>query len=252
MSDLPPPPPPNMQPPPGYVAYGGHSMNAGPTSTVKSLGSALTVLLVIMIPAQILAVFQQLQVIDAARDFLDGSISEQTFEDKASGGAGSIGGLLVIPVAVLTMILMYRMGKNVRLMGRRTTFGPGWGIAGWFTPPCVIYAVPWLMFRELWKASDATISAGDESWRNNRVPALFNVWWVLYGLLPLIAITTSASYFAQFRTGSPEWADIAEKFDDFATINLVLSVITIGTVVVYLVMLRQLVARHMDATGEAR
>ncbi|HNJ98238.1 MAG TPA: DUF4328 domain-containing protein [Ilumatobacteraceae bacterium] len=249
MSDLPPPPP-NMQPPPGYVAYGGGAVYSAPLERVKGLGTALTVLLAIMAPLQLLAVFQQIRLTRAARDFLDGQISESQLENKFGVGVGSLGGILVIPVAVLTMILMYKMAKNVRTLGRHTTFGPGWGIASWFTPPCVVYAVPWLMFRELWKASDPDVTPGDSSWRQGKVPAIINVWWVLYGLLPLIAIATSATYFVAFRTGSTDWNDVAKKFNDFAAINLALSVVAVGTVIVYLVMLRMLVARHAAATRE--
>ena len=249
MSDLPPPPPPpNMQPPPGYVAYGGGPQFRAPFDRVGGIGTALTVLLGNMAPLQLLGVFQQLKITKAARDYLDGQISQSAFEKKVNLGIGSLGGFLVLPVAVLTMILMFKMAKNVRQMGRRTTFGPGWGIAGWFTPPCVVYAVPWLMFRELWKASDP--EPGDSTWRQAPVPAIINVWWVLYGLVPIIALITSANYVIQFRSGSTEWSDVADKFDQFATINLVLSIISVGTVIVYLMMLRALVARHKTATGE--
>ena len=237
-----------MQPPPGYVAYGGAPQFRAPFDRVGGLGTALTVLLGIMAPLQVLAVFQQITITNAARDFIDGQISEAAFERKVNFGVGSLGGLFVLPIAVLTMILMFKMAKNVRLMGRRTTFGPGWGIAGWFTPPCVVYAVPWLMFRELWKASEP--QPGDDAWRQARVPAIFNVWWVLYGLVPIIAFVTSANYLIQFRSGSTEWVDVADKFDQYATINLVMSVVSIATVIVYLVMLRALVARHKTATGE--
>ena len=53
------------------------------------------------------------------------------------------------------MIWMFKMAKNVRALGRQgLRYAPGWAIGGWFVPPCVLYVVPWLMFRELWKASD--------------------------------------------------------------------------------------------------
>ena len=67
---------------------------------------------------------------------------------------GSLVGLLVIPIAVLTIIWMFRMAGNLRQLGRTgATWAPGWAIGGWFCPPCAIYAIPWLMFRELWRGS---------------------------------------------------------------------------------------------------
>ncbi len=251
MSDLPPPPPSNMAPPPGYVPYGGYAVVPQGTSGVRSLAKAMVILLAIMIPAQLLGLILQFQLVEDARDFIAGRISESTYEDKVSTNFSSISGLLVIPVAVLTMIWMFRMAKNLRILGRQTTWAPGWAIGGWFTPPCVVYAVPWLMFRELWKASDPDLALGDQGWKRGPVPALFNLWWVLYGLVPLVALGTSANYIAQFRSGSIDNLDVAEKLDRFAMINTILGVVSIGTTVVYLLMVRQLTERHARAIGEA-
>ena len=251
MSDLPPPPPLNMAPPPGYVPYSGYGVVPQGTGAVRGIGKAIAILLIIMIPAQLIGLVQQFRIINAARDYVNGRISQAKYNDIVGNGLGSIGGLLVIPVAVLTMIWMFRMAKNLRILGRQTTWAPGWAIGGWFTPPCVVYAVPWLMFRELWKASDPDLAPGDQGWKQGTVPALVNVWWVLYGLVPLIAIGTSASYVAQYRSGSLDSIDVAKKLDRFAAINTTLSIVAIGTTVVYLLLVRQLTDRHARATREA-
>ena len=52
------------------------------------------------------------------------------------------------------MIWMYRMAANHRALQRNGTWAPGWAIGGWFLPPGGLYIIPFLMFRELWKASD--------------------------------------------------------------------------------------------------
>ena len=64
------------------------------------------------------------------------------------------------------------MAANLRKLGRPgQTWAPGWGIASWFVPPCFVYAVPWLMFKELWRGSDPGVPPGDPSWKQRPVPA---------------------------------------------------------------------------------
>jgi phage shock protein PspC (stress-responsive transcriptional regulator) len=80
------------------------------------------------------------------------------------------------------------------------------------------------------------------------VSPLINVWWVLYGLVPLIGFGTAAGFVNNITNADA--ADIAKRFDDFAVVNLVLALVSIGTTAVYLVMMRQLTSRHMRATSE--
>ena len=250
MTDLPPPPPPNMGPPPGYVAYGGSGAAPRSTQGIGGLAKALVVLLIIMIPTQILGVFSTISINNKAKDLLDGRISTSEFEDATQANLGSLGGLLVLPVAVLTIIWMYRMASNLRALGRNGTWAPGWAIGGWFVPPCVLYVVPWLMFKELWRGSDPDVRPGDPSWKNGPVSPLVTVWWVMYGLLPLVGVFTAASVVTQFTSSDADIRELAEQYDKFAAINLAMGVIAIGTTAVYLMLVRQLSARHMRATRE--
>lgn len=249
MSELPPPPPLNLTPPPGYVAYGGTGAVPYGTQPIARISKVLGVLVLILVPVQLLSLLVSVQITSKAQDYLDGNISGDEFEDSYSGGLGQLGGLLVIPVAVLTMIWMFRMAKNLRVLGRTdATFGPGWGIGGWFTPPFVLYVVPWLMMRELWKGSDPESPAGDQYWKGGRVAPIINVWWVLYGLVPLVGAITSAGLSASFK--DLDARDRAEQFDKFAAVNVALGLIGIATVVVYWMVVRQLSTRHMKAIGE--
>lgn len=236
-------------PPPGYVAYGGPGAVPQGTMPIAGISKALGILMLILVPFQALAVFSTFQISDSARDFINGSISESEFEDKYSNPLGQMAGFLMIPVAVLTIIWMFRMAKNIRALGRTdATFAPGWAIGGWFTPPCFLFAVPWLMFRELWKGSDPDAQAGLQNWKAGRVSPLINVWWVLYGLLPLAGLATSVSFFANFQDANSE--DLADQFDKYATVNIALGVIAIASAIVYFLLVRQLSDRHMKATGE--
>lgn len=238
-------------PPPGYVAYGGPDAVPHGTLPIAGISKAISILMLILVPFQALAVLSTIQISDGARDFLNGSISENEFEDKYTSPLSQIAGLLMIPVAVLTIIWMFRMAKNLRALGRPdATFAPGWAIGGWFTPPCFLFVVPWLMFRELWKGSDPDLQAGAQNWKAGRVSPLVNVWWVLYGLLPLAGLATSVSFFANFQDADAE--ELADQFDKFAAINIALGVIGIASAIVYFMLVRQLSARHMKATGEKR
>lgn len=203
----------------------------------------------IFVPLQLIGIWAQLDLADKARQLLDDEISRSEFEEASQLNLGSLTGLVVIPIAVLTMILMFRMAKNLRALGRTdATWAPGWAIGGWFCPPCVIYAIPWLMFRELWKGSDPDVAPGDPSWKSRPVPAIVNVWWVLYGLVPLIGLVTAANVVSNLQSLDAE--DLAERIDDFLAINVALALVSAATAVVYLVMVRQLTDRHVRSTGE--
>lgn len=249
MSELPPPPPFNLTPPPGYVAYGGPGSVPFGTQPIGGVAKPLGILMMIMVPVQLLSVFSTISISNSAKDYLEGTISESKFKEAYSGNLSQIGGLLVIPVAVLTMIWMLRMAKNLRALGRTgATFAPGWAIGGWFTPPCAIYAVPWLMLKELWRGSDPDLPAGDPNWKSGRVSPLITAWWIMYGLLPLAGFATAAGLLSGLQ--DVDTRDLADQFDKFAAINIALGVLGIGTAVVYLMIVRQLSARHMKAIGE--
>lgn len=240
-----------MAPPPGYIAYGGQGAVTPGAQNIGGLTKALVTLLVILIPLQLLSVFSTINITSKARDFLDGSASEADFKDATQFNLGQLGGLLIIPIAVLTMIWMFRMAGNLRSLGRTgATWARGWAIGGWFVPPCVLYVVPWLMFKELWKGSDPAVAAGDPTWKSGRVSPLITVWWVLYGLVPLLGFVTSAGIISQFKADN-NVESVAEQFDKYATLNIALAIVGIGTTAVYLTLVRQLSTRHMQATRES-
>lgn len=240
-----------MLPPPGYVAYGGPGASSGVFRGIRSISKALVVLLWIYLPLQLITIFDQLRLRREAKKFLDGIISEQKFRDTVSVNPSSIVGVLVIPIAVLTMIWMFRMAANLRKLGRTgQTWAPGWGIGAWFVPPCVVYAVPWLMFKELWKGSDPAVAQGDPNWKQGNVPSLITVWWVLYGLVPLLGLFSAAGVSGQLRAGMT-MRGLAERFRDFGAVNVIFTIVGMVATVVYMRLVRDLSARHMQATREA-
>jgi hypothetical protein len=221
-------------------------------SRVGGLGKALVVLLIIFVPLQLIGIIGAFDLRDKARDYLAGEISKSKFEDASQANIGSIASVLSIPILVLTMILMFRMAKNLQALGRNdATWKPGWAIGGWFCPPCAIYAIPWLMFRELWRGSDSEVPAHDPRWKARPVTPLINVWWVLFGLVPIIGFATASGIVFGGLSNGLDAEDVAERLDDYFVVNLVLAVVQAIAAVVYLVFVRQLVARHMRATREA-
>ncbi|MCU1366421.1 MAG: hypothetical protein JWN39_2060, partial [Ilumatobacteraceae bacterium] len=179
-----PPPPGNLAPPPGYVPYGGANQGAfGAFQRTGGLAKWLGIALMVLIPVQLLALLKSASDRSKARDFISGKISEDDYTRSVglSGLLGLLSFAVFAAVAVLTIIWMFRMARNSQIIGRIGTWKPGWAIGGWFVPPFVLYVVPFLMFRDLWKASDPD-SAAD--WRTNRVAPIVNVRWVLYGIAP--------------------------------------------------------------------
>jgi hypothetical protein len=240
-----------MSPPPGYVAYGTTDARSGSIQGIRRIAKAMVVLLWIYLPLQLLGVFDLLRLASQAQKYLDGSISEQRFKDSTTVGIGAGSVLLVIPIAVLTMIWMYRMSANLRVLGRPgQTWVPGWGIGSWFVPPCVVYAVPWLMFKELWRGSDPGLVRGDPAWKQGRVPSIITWWWVLYGLLPIFALSSNGQFVSQLRSDKTT-RDLAKRYHDLTASSVVFSVLAMAATVVYLVLVRRLSARHMKAIDEA-
>ena len=222
MSDFPEPPPsgwaqpagpPPAAPPPGYVAYGDTGAVNRRVQPTGGISKALGVLVAIYIPLSVLGIISAIRLAHRAREFLDGERSLDSFRDSlgVNGGGilgilGGLGGLVMLAIAVLTMIWMFKMAKNVRAIGRQgLRFAPGWAIGGWFVPPCVLYVVPWLMFRELWKASDPDATHA-EDWRQVKVAPIVNAWWVLYGLVPIAGVFNSAGPASVFQKTDTESA----------------------------------------------
>lgn len=240
-----------MTPPPGYVAYAGPGAASGAFQRIRGISKTMVVLLWISVPLQLIALLGLVKLTHQARKYLDGTITEQAFRDSARVNLSSLGTALVLPVAVLTMIWMFRMSSNLRRLQRQgQTWAPGWGIASWFVPPCVVYAVPWLMFKELWKGSDPAIAPGDPGWKHAKVSPLVTVWWVLYGLVPLLGFFSNVGLVSAVRSGMTV-RTVAERLRDYVGVNIVLSFVAVGTTIVYIQLVRQLSSRHMQSTREA-
>jgi len=146
-----------------------------------------------------------------ARAFLDGRITNEQFVERAAPYLlmSVVQAVATGAAAVVTMIWMFRIARNHRTLHRGGTWGPGWAIGGWFLPP-LLFVIPFLMFRELWKASDPETAVGD-NWRMNPTSWLIPVWFVFYSLLPLGLLVAQTSN--GFSLGTSE-RDMAQQVID--------------------------------------
>jgi len=236
-----------MAPPPGYVPYGASNQGAYATfQRVGGLAKWLTVLLIVLIPVLLWTMLNSLSVRSEAKDYLAGRVSEDDLKDKitAAAGLGLLSLVVLIATAVLTIIWMYRIARNLQAMNRVGTWKPGWAIGGWFVPPLVLYVVPFLMFRDLWKGSDPDTT---NDWRSNRTSPIITIWWILFGLAPIIFITATVSTFSLESSTRKQANDLVDRFGVTIASNLA----QIGAALCFLVIVRQLSARHQRVTYES-
>jgi len=254
MSELPPPPPPNMAPPPGYVAYGGGYSAAGGTfRPVGTLGKWLVALLCVTLAAQALLVVVQLTLKDAAEEFLSvGNID--AFDDKLVTylGLGALAAIAALAQLVILVIWTWRMAKNAQVLGRQPqSFGPGATIAVNLLGSCTLGILPFFMWRELWRASDPQVAPGDPSWKQGLVPALIPVHlaFSIASIVSSISINTGAGVTVGWTSGGSR-KEVAERLSDKLPAIVASGLFAAGAAVVFLLIARQLTARHMQATRE--
>jgi Domain of unknown function (DUF4328) len=246
-----PPPPPSASPPPGYVGYEPNLSASVPLRRIGGLGKAMVILLGVAAVGYVIQALTIPSAVDSARDLVSGAIDEDQFnEDLAPFSlAGLLSGATFIALIVLTMIWLYRIVANHRTLDRRLTWGPGWAIGGWFLPPLVLYIIPMLVLSESWKASDPSVPPGDDRWRRNPVSPLVYIWWVLYGLVPIIFIIQGITF--DTATFSQDAVDVADAIEDQQGFMIAQSLSGLASAVAFGFLVRALTARHARLTGES-
>ncbi len=189
---------------------------------------------------------------DNIRDFARGETA--SLEDAVGGdldtllGIGLLTSLATLGAAALTMLWMWRMATNSVAMGRVGDWKPSWAIWGWFVPPCVLYVIPYLMLKDLWRASADQVEINTASPGAVRVPVLIHAWWLFYGLVPLISVTLVFGRGVADRNQSVRLQ--ARRFEDDFLRQTVLSISTLLAAVAFIMIVRQLSVRHRRLTGE--
>lgn len=224
---------------------------------IGGLSRALTILVGVVGAAALISAVLSGGLRDTARDFRAGLITEDEFLESyiTVGLLGFVQLAATIAAFTLTVIVMYRLAANHRALGRAGRWAPGWAIGGWFLPPLVLYVIPYLMFRELWRASDPDVADTPEAWRNVPVSPVVSVWWVLYGLLPLGIIIAQFNQGSGAVGGSGGLAStteaLAQSLEEQYALTLVAGVGTLAAAIAFIVMLRALSGRHRRLIGES-
>ena len=252
MSELPPPPPLNLTPPPGYVAYGGAGAAGGHFRRTKGLAKWLVVLLGVSLLVQVALILVQLTLKDAAKDFIDETLTAAQFDDKIAVFllVALLAGIASVAQLVIMIIWTFRLAKNHQVLNRQPqTFSPGATIAVNLLGGCTLGILNYFMWRELWKASDPETAPGDPSWKQRLVSPLITVYLVLSLGAIAAGVASGVNQFGGIRT-SNKAEDLAEDLADQLAVISLSGLLTAAAAAVFIVVVRQLSARHMKAIGE--
>ena len=113
--------------------------------------------------------------------------------------------LLFLACAVVTLRWIYVANTNGRALGATDLMvSPGWAV-GWFFVPLMNLFMPFVMMRELWKAS-----ARPRDWQTEAAPIMILGWWILW---------VAANLFAAigFILSSEKGAAVGAEFSFFAS-----------------------------------
>ncbi len=242
-----------MTPPPGYAAYEGQPTPAAPTRRIGGLAIPIVVSTTIVAIGTLIAAFLSAGIATDATDFLAGSLEESEFEDALVplNSVQLLVSVATLATGVLTIVWMFRIANNVRAFGRATTWSPLFAIFGWFLPPLILYIIPFLVLRELWKASEPTVVDGTDRWKGSADNPLLWVWLVLFGLLPAVLFVIQIGSFAAGGMPTGDLESVAEGLDEFGALGWLTAVLNVAAAIVWVRIVRQLTHRHKRLTNES-
>jgi hypothetical protein len=251
-STPPPPPPPDLAPPPGYAAFSNRPTPTRPVRRVGNLSTFVMVLTGVAALATMTTVVLSAGVSQDATDFLQGRASDDEFRDAVGplNAVQLLAGLATVAAGVLTIVWMFRMANNVRAYGRQTTWSPLFAIFGWFLPPMVLYVIPFLVLRELWKASDPGVPDASDEWRRSPGTWLLWAWFLLFGVLPAVVLAIQVGSFATGGLPSGDLESIAESLEDFGALAVLSGVLNVAAAAVWITFVRRMTRRHTALTNE--
>ena len=221
-----------------------------PVRRIGGLARAIVILTAISVLGALVVALLTPNAADRAREFLGGELTEDEFLEgyAAIAVAQFAQGVATLATAVLTMIWMYRIAANVRGLGRQTTWAPLFAVFGWVLPP-VLVVIPFLMLRELWKASEPFHAVGSDDWRRPPDNPTLWVWFLLYGVLQTVLLFLQSS--ALVGSGfSSDTESLAESIDDSVAVSVIGSVGVAAAGVAWILVVRQLTAKHRAVTRE--
>jgi len=224
-------------PPPPPSGLVGHELSAKPLS-----GLLTTISVLIPITAGLGLLFALLNelALSDAQSFLAGAISETEF--VAAYGPGLTlqlaQTLTQLGAGISVIIWMRRLASHHEQLGRVATWRPAWAVGGWFVPPLIFYIIPFLMFRELWKATDDEC----ESWREAPTSPLITGWFITFGIVPTgLAIRQWLDRSPLVGSGASAMAETAinQRFIIWGS-----ALASIASAALFVIFARQLTRRH--------
>jgi hypothetical protein len=222
-------------------------MSAVTLKRVGRLSLVAQILVSIAAMSAVVAALAGIAIADDAERYLDEEITRSEFQTTIVPYSlvGLVQGAATLGAVVFVVMWMYRMAANHRMLHRVGRWGPGWAIGGWFLPP-FLYVIPFLMLRELWKASDPEVPIGGE-WRDRPVSLVVTAWFVVYGPVSLVAQLFTAS--TAFNLSNSETA-LAEQLVDKQAATAFAAGVGLLAAVLFVMMARRLTDRHRRLIGE--
>lgn len=234
-------------------------MGALPLRRVRGPATAIVVLLPFVAVLNVAFALANGAAADAARSYLDAvendrpsDLLRDEFLDATlpATAAQALQGLAMIGAAIVTMIWMHRLASNHRALGRVGTWGPGWAVGSWFLPPLILFVLPMLMLRELWRASDPAVPIGG-NWRSGPASPLTIVWWLFFGVAPLVILGIQGTSFFDSLSLDVDDEATARLFIDQQETAWFNAAITVGAASAFVLLVLRLTDRHRRLTGEA-
>ena len=235
------------------MAYEGHPTPAAPTRRIGGLAIPIVVSTAIVAVGTLIAAFLSAVSPRTQPTSWPAASSESEFEDALVplNSVQLLVSVATLATGVLTIIWMFRIANNVRAFGRATTWSPLFAIFGWFLPPLILYIIPFLVLRELWKASEPTVVDGTDSWKRTPDNPLLWVWFVLFGLLPAVLFAVQIGSFAAGGVPTGDIESVAESLDEFGAVGWLTAVLIVAAAIVWMRFVRQFTQRHKRLTNES-
>lgn len=204
-----------------------------------SIGSGIAVLVV------------QVGLKSKADDFIANTITAQSFEDALAPFAAMslIVGFTSIALLVLQILWSYRIASNLLTLGRSVVWKRGLTIVVWLLGGCTLSIINLLMLQEHWKASDADIVPGDTSWKTRPTAPVIIGWFVVSLGQIAVGVVSGIRTFSGVNVGS-NTNDVAASLSDRLGLVVASSLLGLLATAVMILVVRQLTARHTQATSQ--
>jgi hypothetical protein len=183
-------------------------------------------------------------------------INDQTFDFKKSlttyTTIGGVAMALSLASLVVTVLWAFRMAKNVAALNRpNASFRPAATIAVNVLGSCTAGILPFLMWKELWRGSDPQGIEGDLEWKKGAYASIITIHLAFTLAAEVLGLTAGAVAGIGSTTSSNKTLDLAKNIHNHLPALLGAGLLQAGAMVCFFVLVRQLGARHMQATAEA-